>query len=68
MGSFQRGRSEDRRLVRHALGPQYGVVGVVGARRRASGSWSDFVDQDGPAVVEKLDDIAGLVVVEGVEA
>jgi hypothetical protein len=50
-----------------ALGSQYGVVGVMGARRRRSGSWSGFVDQDGPVVVEELDDIAGLVVLQGVE-
>jgi hypothetical protein len=40
----------------------------MGARGSESGSWSDFVDQNSPMVVEEPDDIAGLVVVEGVEA
>jgi hypothetical protein len=36
--------------------------------RRESGAWSNFVDQDVPVMVEEPDDLAGLVVVEGIEA
>jgi NADPH:quinone reductase-like Zn-dependent oxidoreductase len=51
-----------------ALRSQDGVMGMVRSSRSRGGSRAGFVDQDGPVVVEELGDVAGLVVIAGVEA